>query len=68
MYIQLLKTGEEVAKLQADLEVMQPQLEQAQIETEQTMAKIEKDSGTASTQSSVPEMYVGRAVCLLKHN
>ena len=42
---QLLKTGEEVAKLQADLEEMQPQLEQAQVETEQTMAKIEKDSG-----------------------
>ena len=34
-----------MAKLQAELEVMQPQLEQAQIETEQTMAKIEKDSG-----------------------
>ena len=44
--LQLLKTGEEVAKLQADLEEMRPQLEKAQIETEQTMAKIEKDSGT----------------------
>ena len=38
-----------MAKLQADLEEMQPQLEQAQIETEQTMAKIEKDSGTYGT-------------------
>ena len=38
-----------MAKLQADLEEMQPQLEQAQIETEQTMAKIEKDSGTYVT-------------------
>lgn len=50
--MQLLKTGEEVAKLQADLEEMQPQLEQAQIETEQTMAKIEKDSGTLSLYPS----------------
>jgi dynein heavy chain len=49
----LLKTGEEVAKLQADLEEMQPQLEQAQIETEQTMAKIEKDSAIAKETKEV---------------
>ena len=41
----LLSTAGEVAKLQADLEEMQPQLEQAQIETAQTMEQIQKDSG-----------------------
>eukprot|EP00118_Oscarella_pearsei_P012540 m.93002 g.93002 ORF g.93002 m.93002 type:complete len:4173 (+) comp36767_c0_seq9:102-12620(+) len=44
----LLSTAEEVSKLQEDLESMRPMLEQAQVETVQTMEKIQKDSVIAN--------------------
>ena len=48
----LLSTAEEVSKLQEELESMRPMLEQAQVETEQTMEKIEKDSVIANETKS----------------
>ena len=39
-----MSTQVEVAKLQEDLETMQPLLAQAAIETEETMEKIQKDT------------------------
>jgi dynein heavy chain len=44
----LLSTAEEVSKLREELETMRPMLEQAQVETEQTMEQIQKDSVIAN--------------------
>jgi dynein heavy chain len=49
----LLSTSEEVAKLQLELEEMQPLLEQAQIETDQTMEQIQKDTVVAEETKTV---------------
>ena len=38
----LLKTADDVAVMQVELEDMKPELEKAQIETAETMAQIEK--------------------------
>ena len=44
----MLSTGEEVEKLQKELEEMKPLLEQAQVDTEQTIEQIQKDSVVAN--------------------
>ena len=41
---QLLKTGDDVAKMQEELETMKPLLEEAAVETASTMEQIEKDT------------------------
>lgn len=48
-----MSTSEEVAKLQLELEEMHPLLEQAQIETEETMQQIAKDTIIAEETKSV---------------
>ena len=49
----MLSTSEEVAKLQIELEEMQPLLEQAQIETDETMEQIKKDTAIAEETKEV---------------
>lgn len=51
--LQLLSTGEEVEKLQKELEEMRPLLEQAQVDTEQTMEQIQKDTVVANETKEV---------------
>ena len=48
-----MSTSEEVAKLQIELEEMQPLLEQAQIETDETMEQIKKDTAIAEETKEV---------------
>jgi len=49
----LLKTGKDVAKMQEELEVMKPQLEEASKETEQTLVDIEVDTKKAKETQEV---------------
>ena len=49
----MLSTSEEVAKLQIELEEMQPLLEQAQIETDESMEQIKKDTAIAEETKEV---------------
>ena len=49
----MLSTSEEVQKLQLELEEMQPLLEQAQIETDETMEQIQKDTVVAEETKTV---------------
>jgi len=51
--LQLLSTGEEVGKLQKELEEMRPLLEQAQVDTEETMEQIQKDTVVANETKEV---------------
>ena len=44
----LLKTADDVAVMQVELEEMKPELEKAQIQTAETMAQIEKDTEIAN--------------------
>lgn len=49
----LLKTADDVAIMQKELEAMQPELEQAKIDTAETMAQIEKDTVVANETKAV---------------
>nr|WAW84827.1 axonemal dynein heavy chain 1 [Halisarca dujardinii] len=49
----LLATGEQVAVLQAELEIMHPELEKAQVETEETMEQIQKDTIVANDTKEI---------------